>query len=82
MICFGLMMAWLLRTLESLYFAGGIKIVFYFNTKFREESTNLLTEEIESELNKFQDVLLIEKKVREETQSKIYRMVEDIHGKL
>jgi hypothetical protein len=31
--------------------------------KNREESTNALTEEIESELNKFHDILTIEKKV-------------------
>lgn len=63
----------------------------------REESTNVLTDEIENELNKFYDVLLIEKKVnfktnilinllklkvREETQAKVYRMIEDIHSKL
>jgi len=41
-----------------------------------------LTDEIENELNKFHDVLLIEKKVREETQSKIFRMVEEIHNRL
>lgn len=38
-----------------------------FEKKKREESTVALTEEIESELNKFNEVLLIEKKVREET---------------
>ena len=36
-------------------------------TRKREESTQLLTEEIENELNRFHDVLLVEKKVREET---------------
>ena len=43
----------------------------------REESTTLLTEEIESELNKFHDVLLIEKKV-----IKLFRIYDCIGLKL
>lgn len=34
------------------------------------------------EIVKFQDQLLIERKVREETQQKIFRMIEDIYTKL
>lgn len=41
-----------------------------------------MAEQIDSEINKFSDQLLIEKKVREETQGKIFRMIEDVHGKL
>lgn len=42
----------------------------------------LITNQIESEINKFHDLLVIENKVREETQSKIFRMIEEIYNKL
>jgi len=42
----------------------------------------LITNQIETEINKFHDLLVIENKVREETQSKIFRMIEEIYNKL
>ena len=42
----------------------------------------LITNQIETEISKFHDLLVIENKVREETQGKIFRMIEDIYNKL
>lgn len=60
--------------------------------KKREESTNVLVDQISSEITKFHEMMLIEKKViikilnkikvREETQNKIFKMIEDINYKL
>lgn len=37
---------------------------------------------IEGELNVLHNTLGIQKKIREETQSKIFKMIEEIHAKL
>lgn len=50
--------------------------------KRREEETTQMTEMIEAELNVLHNALGIQKKIREETQGKIFKMIEEIHSKL
>lgn len=44
--------------------------------KQREDETNQVTEMIEGELNILHNTLGIQKKIREETQTKIFKMIE------
>jgi len=48
----------------------------------REEATELLSGNIFSDLGNFEELLQIERKVREETQSKIFSMIDEVHNKL
>ncbi|CAK90467.1 unnamed protein product (macronuclear) [Paramecium tetraurelia] len=48
----------------------------------RVESQTHLIEQMDLELNKFQEMMTIEKSVREETEQKIFSMIEDVHQKI
>ncbi|CAD8186653.1 unnamed protein product [Paramecium pentaurelia] len=48
----------------------------------RAESQTHLIEQMDQELNKFQEMMTIEKSVREETEKKIFSMIEDVHQKI
>ncbi|CAD8099842.1 unnamed protein product [Paramecium sonneborni] len=48
----------------------------------RSESQTHLIEQMDLELNKFQEMLKVEKTVREETENKIFSMIEEVHQKI
>ena len=42
----------------------------------------MLVQKLSDEIGKFHEMILYEKKLREETQGTMFRMIEDIHGKV
>ncbi|CAD8186906.1 unnamed protein product [Paramecium pentaurelia] len=48
----------------------------------RSDSQAHLIEQMDLELNKFQEMMSIERTVREETEKKIYSMIEEVHQKI
>lgn len=50
--------------------------------RLREENMQKLVKKLSDEIGKFHEMLQYERKLREETQTTMFRMIEDIHSKV
>ena len=63
----------------------GLKAFSYEFDQYKEnrnDSQSLLQQEISNEIAQFQDIVVIEKRIKEETHDKLFSMIEDVHGRL
>ena len=50
--------------------------------KIREENAEKLIKKLGEEIHNFHELMNYEKRVREDSQNAMYRMIEDMHGKI
>jgi hypothetical protein len=51
-------------------------------SRYREDGSSKMVKRLREEIGKFHEMLTLERKLREETQTTMFRMIEDIHGKV